>query len=102
MVPSKENIKAFEKGKEIKQDYFKKGNFAEAVKVNSYDYLKIIPIIKNCGHYTKKIEVMSPKCPAPPYKESFKEFIDLIKKHKKPTSLSLEKKKSNSRKVKSY
>ena len=45
---------------------------------------------------------MSPKCPAPPYKESFKEFIELIKKHKKPKSFSNEKNKVNNRKVKSY
>ncbi len=102
IVPSKENIKSFEKAKEINQDYYKKGDLEKALKFNSYDYLKIIPIIKNCSHYTKKIEVMSPKCPAPPYKESFKEFINLIKKHKKPKSLSNEKNKSNDRKIKSY
>jgi hypothetical protein len=102
VVPSNENIKAFEKAKEINQDYYKKGNLEKALKFNSYDYLKIIPIIKNCSHYTKKIEVMSPKCPAPPYKESFKEFVNLIKKHKKPRSFSIEKKKSNNKKAKSY
>jgi hypothetical protein len=102
IVPSKENIKSFEKAKEINQDYYKKGDLEKALKFNSYDYLKIIPIIKNCSHYTKKIEVMSPKCPAPPYKESFKEFINLIKKHKKPKSFSNEKKKNDNRKVKSF
>jgi len=58
----------------------------------------IIPIIKNCGHYTNHLNKMSPECPSSSYKkESFKKFIEIIKnkdnvKHK---SLSLIKKSSN-------
>ena len=35
----------------------------------------IIPIIKNCKHYTKNIDVMSPKCPFPPYKKEIDKII---------------------------
>ncbi len=59
----------------------------------------IIPIIKNCKHFTNKddLDYSSPKCPAPPYKSSFKGFIvkykkELKKHNYKPLSLSLSKK----------
>jgi len=35
----------------------------------------IIPIIKNCKHYTKNIDIMSPKCPFPPYKKEIDKII---------------------------
>jgi len=57
--------------------------------------MEIIPIIKNCKKYNKDLDVMSPKCPAPPYKQGFKEFIKKLKKDlnkNKYKSLSNEKK----------
>jgi hypothetical protein len=44
---------------------------------------KIIPIIKNCSHYINNIDLLSPKCPSPPYKKGFYKFIKIIKKNKK-------------------
>ncbi len=44
--------------------------------------LDIIPIINNCSTYVKDINLMSPKCPFPPYKEGFNSFIDNLKKLK--------------------
>jgi len=68
---------------------------------SDYDKLDIIPVIKNCKHYIKGIDVMSPKCPAPPYKKTFKNFINIIKKDVGHKSLSFEKRNKNF-KQKSY
>jgi len=57
--------------------------------LNQLNKYKIIPIIKNCEEYTNNIDLMSPKCPAPPYKKGFDIFIKNKKKeNKKFKSLS--------------
>jgi len=71
------------------------------VTLDIFSYLNIIPLFKNCKHYTSRLSPESPKCPAPPYKDTFKDFVNKLKMEKKPKSLSLEKKKNN-RKPKSF
>ena len=66
-------------------------NSEDDMKINPNDRIDVIPIIKNCDHYTDKIDLMRPTCPAPPYKKSFKKFIENIKKIKKYNSLTLNK-----------
>jgi len=66
--------------------------------------IDIIPLIKNCSYYIDNINLMSPKCPAPPYKKTFKSFILTIKelnKNIRNTSLSLKKNKKYNKKNKS-
>jgi len=58
---------------------------------NNFD---IIPIINNCEKYTKNLNIWSSKCPYPPYKPGFFDFIKEIKKTKKIKSLSYNKNKS--------
>jgi len=61
-------------------------NFNILKHLNIKDYtnfsylLDIIPIIKKCNKYKFKIDLYSPKCPAPPYKKNFIYFINLYKK----------------------
>ncbi len=65
----------------------------------------IIPIIKNCKSYINNIDVMSPKCPAPPYKKGFKNFIIKLKNEleiKKYKSLSYNKITKNKKKYKLF
>jgi hypothetical protein len=52
------------------------------IEINTEDIQKldIVPIINNCDKYNKQngIGLMSPKCPYPPYKEGFDDFIRKI------------------------
>jgi len=52
-----------------------------------YESLDIIPIIKNCSNYTKKLDLMTPECPATPYKKPFKKFMNLLIKKNKTKNL---------------
>jgi predicted phosphoribosyltransferase len=90
IVPSKKNLAIIEKYKqEIKNKEYNYGLYNDDDSDDLYSRLLIIPIIKKCEHYTKKIKLMSPKCPAPPYKSSFIEFLNFIKSNnKKAKSLS--------------
>jgi len=48
---------------------------------HNYSYLlQIIPVINKCNKYVNHIDIYSPKCPYPPYKKG---FMDFINKHKK-------------------
>jgi len=42
--------------------------------------LDIIPVINNCFNFTKKIDLFTPYCPQPPYKNTFNDFIIEMKK----------------------
>lgn len=44
--------------------------------------LDIVPIIKHCDTFTKQMNILSPKCPYPPYKQNFMKFIKDINKTK--------------------
>lgn len=95
IVPCKKNIKLII---DLKFTYFER-----IVVPDKYinDFI-VIPIIKNCSNYTNNLDLSSPKCPAPPYKSSFKSFIEKIKINKKPKSLSFEKNRIIAKKIKSY
>jgi hypothetical protein len=59
---------------------------------NNVYLLDIIPIINKCDKYKYNIDIVSPKCPAPPYKKNFDKFIDIYKKKiNKYKSLSISK-----------
>lgn len=60
----------------------------------NYDELIIIPIINNCHNYINKIDFFNPKCPYPPYKQGFLDFIKQINKDKKKSLKSYNKIKS--------
>jgi hypothetical protein len=104
-IPNKKNQKFFEElfkivdydlKNNITNNFYKKyNNF-----INSKDF-DIIPVINNCQNYTKKLDIWSPKCPYPPYKKGFFDFIKEIKKNKKIKSLSLDKY-GNKKKIKSF
>jgi hypothetical protein len=47
--------------------------------IYSINQAKVIPIIKNCKSYITGLNILSPKCPSPPYKEGFKNFIKNLK-----------------------
>jgi hypothetical protein len=105
IVPNKKNQLILEKLYEIVDyhirnniifNYFKKYNDF----INSHE-LDIIPIIKNCDKYTKNLDIWSSKCPYPPYKKGFFNFIKEIKKTKKIKSLSFNKPKYE-KKIKSF
>lgn len=103
IVPSNKNLElikkyVIEKNKLMNDKKYKK----LAIKLDVFSYINIIPLFKNCKHYTTKLSPESPKCPAPPYKDSFKEFVNKLKMEKKHKSFSNEKKKNNNRKVKSF
>ena len=85
----KKNI--LEKNKLMNDEKYKK----LAIKLDVFSYINIIPLFKNCKHYTSRLSPESPKCPAPPYKDTFKEFVNKLKMEKKHKSFSLEKKKNN-------
>jgi len=96
IVPSNKNLELIkkyliEKNKLLNDKKYKK----LGIKLDIFSYLNIIPLFKNCKHYTSRLSPESPKCPAPPYKDSFKEFVNKIKMEKKHKSFSLEKKKNN-------
>ena len=86
---SSKNI--LEKNKLMNDEKYKK----LAIKLDVFSYINIIPLFKNCKHYTSRLSPESPKCPAPPYKDTFKEFVNKLKMEKKHKSFSLEKKKNN-------
>jgi len=54
--------------------------------INNY---RIIPIIKNCSYYNNYLNFNNPQCPFSPYKQSFKEFINIIKNVKKHKSFTI-------------
>ena len=69
IVPNKKNLAT------IINDY----KYNKSIQNRYSDNIQVIPVIKNCKHYTKNLDIMSPKCPAPPYKPSFKDFIKIMK-----------------------
>lgn len=96
IVPSNKNLELIkknilEKNKLMNDEKYKK----LAIKLDVFSYINIIPLFKNCKHYTSRLSPESPKCPAPPYKDTFKEFVNKLKMEKKHKSFSLEKKKNN-------
>jgi len=93
IVPSNANTINIANYYYYKKELFNKGMFYKSNNLDLYNFLIIIPLFKNCKHYTKNLNIMSPKCPAPPYKDTFKDFINLIKNDYKPKSLSFNKKK---------
>ncbi len=95
IVPCKKNIKLII---DLKFTYFDRIIVPDKY-INNFI---VIPIIKNCSNYSNKLNLTSPKCPAPPYKSSFKNFIKKIKINKKPKSLSFEKNRIITNKIKSY
>ena len=95
IVPCKKNIKLII---DLKFTYFDRIIVPDKY-INGFI---VIPIIKNCSNYTNKLNLTSPKCPAPPYKSSFKNFMKQIKINKKPKSLSFEKNRIIAKKIKSY
>ena len=67
--------------------------------------LDVIPLIKKCSNYTKKLNIKSPACPRPPYKEDFDEIVKQMKEMKIIKTLSESKTSSSSsskRKLKKY
>jgi len=77
IVPSKLNITKVNEYKDLLSE---KNN-------NIFNFLIIIPLFKNCNNYIQDINLMNPKCPTPPYKTDFIDFIKQIKKEKKYRSL---------------
>ena len=90
IVPSNDNyliiIEHFKNIKSIKTNHIisleKKIELIKSYEKKLYTDLNIIPIINNCSHYINDINLMNPKCPAPPYKDFFKEFSKLKKTDK--------------------
>lgn len=87
IVPSNDNyliiIEHFKNIKTIKTNHTinfqKQIELIKSYKKKLYEDLNIIPIINKCSHYINDIDFMNPKCPAPPYKDFFKEFLKLKK-----------------------
>jgi hypothetical protein len=91
VVPSEKNYKILSKQVGM---FNTDVNRNDDIKVNPNNKLDVIPVIKNCDNYTYDIDLMRPNCPAPPYKKTFKKFIENIKKNnknKKYNSLTLNK-----------
>ena len=47
--------------------------------ITNKEGLEIIPLIKNCKFYTTKLNLQSPGCPRPPYKDDYEETLNKIK-----------------------
>ncbi len=103
LIPNQKNLKTFE---DMKINDIKKYGYFMLEPSAILNKLDLIPIIKNCSHYTQDIDMWSPQCPAPPYKKTFKKFINYIKSNnsdKKYNSLSLSfKKEKPNKKYKSF
>jgi hypothetical protein len=85
IVPSKQNLEILKHNFNIITDINQAQNVTKTDEI--YEYLNIIPIINNCNHYTTKLNLMSPGCPATPYKTTFKDFMKQLIKQKKHKSL---------------
>ena len=103
LIPNEKNLKTFQ---EMQINDIKKYGYFMLEPSAILNKLDLIPIIKNCSHYTQDIDMWSPQCPAPPYKKTFKKFINYIKSNngdKKYNSLSLSfKKEKPNKKYKSF
>jgi len=64
-------------------DIYKYYNGKITIPKDKLSKYKIIPLFKNCSHYTNNIDLLSSKCPWPPYKKGFTDFIKNYKKKKK-------------------
>ena len=98
LIPNNKNKKLFNKLKIILNNILRNKQYNIYIEtyhnfINNNDF-DIIPIIKNCENYTKNLDILSSKCPYPPYKKGFFNFIKEIKKTKNIKSLSYKKYKS--------
>ncbi len=86
VVPNQKNLQAFK--------YINVKDYA-----NNLHLLDIVPVINKCDKYKNKIDINSPKCPAPPYKKNFSKFIKIYKKdivkYKSLSNLKINSLKSN-------
>jgi hypothetical protein len=81
IVPSKQNLEILKTNFNVITDINQAQNVVKTEEI--YEYLNIIPIINNCDNHTSKLNLMSPICPAPPYKTTFKNFMQQLIKQKK-------------------
>jgi len=81
IVPSKQNLEILKSNFNVITDIHLAQNVVKTEEI--YEYLNIIPIINNCSHHTTKLNLMSPGCPATPYKTTFKDFMKQLIKQKK-------------------
>jgi len=103
-VPNNNNKKLFKKLSSILSKLFKNRELINMQDIHNFykDFLNsnsftIIPIINNCDKYINNIDIYSPKCPFPPYKKGFFNFIKkLDKKHNSLNNKNSLNKKHNS------
>lgn len=64
--------------------------------------LDVIPLIEKCSHYKTKIDLASPHCPKPPYKQDFDSFVQQIKGIHPIKAKSLSQRNYSKRNLKKY